>query len=153
MTSNCNTIVRRDVTLGDLVPGVTIYHKESGHRKVVWRVSKDYVYYTTCGYDYIHHPKHGVLVNYEIEDNTMPAPESDEVDQLIKSRSNGTYAQISNDASKIIDTLGTGDNFAYFYSQIANKLARIKHGYSVEDSLLDIAGYAKLELEKLRGCE
>ena len=227
---------RRDVTLDDLVPGAVIYHKERGCRKVIQEVFKNCVYYKFGGYDYIHHPSHGVLVNYEIDKatkvrrpvtredlkrgrglvmyhiatdvsktvfnvdeirveytdgSTIPidgeygvlesyevevstsnhvvnvdvdfrvngepvnliTPESDEVVQLIESRGSSTYAQISNDASKIIDTLGTGDDFAYFYSQIANKLARIKHGYNVEDSLLDIAGYAKLELEKLRGCE
>lgn len=146
-------INRRNVTLGDLVPGAVIYRKESDYRKMIESASKDRVYYITGGYDLIHHPEYGVLVNHEIEDNTMPTPSGDEVDQLIESRGTSTYAQISDDASKIIDTLGTGDNFAYFYSQIANKLARIKHGYSVEDSLLDIAGYAKLELEKLRDSE
>lgn len=70
--------------------------------------------------------------------------------QLVQERSNGTYDQISDDAKKIMGILGNDDNFTYFYSQIANKLARMKHGYSVEDSILDIAGYAELELEKLR---
>lgn len=74
----------------------------------------------------------------------------DEVEELIESRSNGTYNDISDTASEIIKALGTDSKYTYFFSQIANKLARIKNGYSVEDSLLDIAGYAKLELEKER---
>lgn len=74
----------------------------------------------------------------------------DEVDELIESRSNGTYNDISDTASEVIKALGTDSKYTYFFSQIANKLARIKNGYSVEDSLLDIAGYAKLELEKER---
>lgn len=74
----------------------------------------------------------------------------DGVEELIKSRSNGTYDDISDTASEIIKSLGVDTKYAYFFSQIANKLARIKNGYSVEDSLLDIAGYAKLELDKFR---
>lgn len=73
-----------------------------------------------------------------------------EAQRLIQSRTNGTYSEISEDAKAIIETLINNDQFTYFYSQIANKLARVKHGYSVEDSLLDIAGYAELELEKWR---
>lgn len=149
MTSNCNTIVRRDITRDDLRPGLVVYDKITGERKTIRYVTDAIVRYMDNRFDYIN-GNYSLLKLYEVE---VSAPSGDEVDQLIESRSNGTYTQISNDASKIIDTLGTGDNFAYFYSQIANKLARIKHGYSVEDSLLDIAGYAKLELEKLRGCE
>lgn len=74
----------------------------------------------------------------------------DEVDELIASRSNGTYDQIAEDAKAIMDVLGQNDEYTYFYSQIANKLARLKHRYSEEDSLLDIAGYAKLELDRFR---
>lgn len=73
----------------------------------------------------------------------------DEVEALIESRTSDKYNEIAKDASAIIETLSGGE-YTYFFSQIANKLARIKHGYSVEDSLLDIAGYAKLELEKFR---
>ena len=73
-----------------------------------------------------------------------------EAQVLVSSRSNGKYREISEDAKAIIETLINDDQFTYFYSQIANKLARIKHGYSVEDSLLDIAGYAELELKKWR---
>lgn len=75
----------------------------------------------------------------------------DEVNELIESRSNGTYSDISDTASAIIEALGTDSEYTYFFSQVANKLARVKNGYSVEDSLLDIAGYAKLELDKYRG--
>lgn len=75
----------------------------------------------------------------------------DEVNELIENRSNGTYSDISDTASAIIEALGTDSEYTYFFSQIANKLARVKNGYSVEDSLLDIAGYAKLELDKYRG--
>lgn len=74
----------------------------------------------------------------------------DEIDKLIESRGNGTYNDISDTASEIIKALGTDSKYTYFFSQIANKLARIKNGYSIEDSLLDIAGYAKLELDKER---
>lgn len=74
----------------------------------------------------------------------------DEVEELIDDRGGESYGDISDTASEIIKALGTDSKYTYFFSQIANKLARIKNGYSVEDSLLDIAGYAKLELEKER---
>lgn len=75
----------------------------------------------------------------------------DEVEELIEDRGSESYSDISDTASAIIKALGTDSEYTYFFSQIANKLARVKNGYSVEDSLLDIAGYAKLELDKFRG--
>lgn len=75
---------------------------------------------------------------------------SDEVEELIDDRGSDSYSDISDTASEIIKALGTDSEYTYFFSQIANKLARVKNGYSVEDSLLDIAGYAKLELDKFR---
>lgn len=74
-----------------------------------------------------------------------------EVEELIDDRGSESYSDISDTASEIIKALGTDSEYTYFFSQIANKLARVKNGYSVEDSLLDIAGYAKLELDKFRG--
>ena len=138
----------RDLKIEDIKPGTNIVSKNHGFKKRVREVLADQnkVLYESCGWDFIVGDL-GILNKYYL----LEEPK-DEVGEIIESRSNGTYSQISDDASAIIATLGT-DEYAYFFSQIANKLARIKHGYSVEDSLLDIAGYAKLELEKFRGGE
>ena len=138
----------RDLKIEDVKPGAIILHKRYGFKKRVEKVlaGKNEVWYESGGWDFIAGDL-GILDKYHL----LEEPK-DEVEELIESRSNGTYNQILDDASAIIATLGT-DEYAYFFSQIANKLARIKHGYSVEDSLLDIAGYAKLELDKFRGGE
>ena len=135
----------RKLNIEDLKVGLLIEEKNGRRVREITYVSadNDVVHYDTGGWDFIF-GEDGVLNRFVACDDMI------EVKKLISSRSNGTYNNISDDASAIITTLGT-DEYAYFFSQIANKLARIKHGYSVEDSLLDIAGYATLELEKLRG--
>ena len=136
----------RDLKIEDVKAGANILHKKYGFKKRIRKVlsNQNEVWYESGGWDFIV-GELGILDYYYLLEDTKY-----EVEELISSRSNGTYNQISNDASAIIATLGT-DEYAYFFSQIANKLARIKHGYSIEDSLLDIAGYAKLELDKFRG--
>lgn len=138
----------RDLKIEDLKAGANVMRKACGTKETIAEVRKQFneVYYEKGGWDLIY-GELGMLNKYYLLEDAK-----DEVEELIESRSNGTYSQISDDASAIIATLGT-DEYAYFFSQIANKLARIKHGYSVEDSLLDIAGYAKLELDKFRGGE
>lgn len=138
----------RDLKIEDLKPGANVMRKHYGTEETIAEVRKQLnrVYYKNGRWDYIYGDE-GMLDKYYL----LEEPKN-EVEELIASRSNGTYNQISDDASAIIATLGT-DEYAYFFGQIANKLARIKHGYSVEDSLLDIAGYAKLELDKFRGWE
>lgn len=135
----------RDLKIEDLKPGTNVMRKACGDKKTITEVRKQLnkVYYENGYWDYIYGDL-GMLNKYYLIEDT-----SGEVEEIIASRSNVTYNQISDDASAIIATLGT-DEYAYFFGQIANKLARIKHGYSVEDSLLDIAGYAKLELDKFR---
>ena len=138
----------RDLKIEDLKAGAKLLHKNCGYVIQIDEVDIDgnMILYIDGQWDFIT-GDWGILDDYYLIEEPK-----DEVEELIESRSNGTYNQISDDASAIIATLGT-DEYAYFFSQIANKLARIKHGYSVEDSLLDIAGYAKLELDKLRGGE
>ena len=138
----------RDLKIEDLKAGVKLRRKDCGSVIQIDAVDIDdnMILYMDGQWDFIT-GDWGILDDYYL----LEEPK-DEVEELIESRSNGTYNQISDDASAIIATLGT-DEYAYFFSQIANKLARIKHGYSVEDSLLDIAGYAKLELDKFRGGE
>ena len=138
----------RDLKIEDLKAGVKLRRKDCGSVIQIDAVDIDgnMIIYMDGQWDFIT-GDWGILDDYYL----LEEPK-DEVEDLISSRSNGTYNQISDDASAIITTLGT-DEYAYFFSQIANKLARIKHGYSVEDSLLDIAGYAKLELDKFRGGE
>ena len=137
----------RDLKIEDLKAGAKLLHKQLSFEMEIDAVDIDdnMIIYTSGEWDYITGEYYGILDDYYL----IEEPKN-EVEELISSRSNGTYNQISDDASAIIATLGT-DEYAYFFSQIANKLARIKHGYSVEDSLLDIAGYAKLELDKFRG--
>lgn len=136
----------RDLKIEDLKVGAKLQNKSTGAIETVELVDvgSNIILYNDEEWDFITGDL-GILNNYYL----LEEPK-DEVEELIESRSNGTYNQILDDASAIIATLGT-DEYAYFFSQIANKLARIKHGYSVEDSLLDIAGYAKLELDKFRG--
>ena len=159
----------RGLKIEDVKIGVIVKHKFEDDIKTITKIKGNRVFFDDEGVDYIIVDE-AVMPDYIIYgyagvkkelviDDLKPGilveeKGSGRVRKIIgvSVESNGTYNQISDDASAIIATLGT-DEYAYFFSQIANKLARIKHGYSVEDSLLDIAGYAKLELDKFRGGE